>query len=55
MTIWNQAGGKWAHFRLDCGMKANKSLHLTSDPASIFSPAITGVASNAGELRRYAA
>jgi len=33
----------------------NKSLQVTFDPPPIFAAAKTGVASNAPELRRYAA
>jgi hypothetical protein len=33
----------------------NKSLHRTFDPLLIFASAKTGIASNAGELRRYRA
>jgi hypothetical protein len=31
----------------------NKSLHQTFNPLPIFASAKTGIASNAGELRRY--
>ncbi len=34
--------------------KSNKSLHRTFDPLPIFATAKTGIASNAGELKRYA-
>jgi len=32
----------------------NKSLHWIFDPLPIFASAKTGIASNAGELKRYA-
>ncbi|RZO86234.1 MAG: hypothetical protein EVA65_04705 [Oceanococcus sp.] len=36
-------------------MTPNKSLHRTFDPLPIFAFAKTGIASNAGELRRWQA